>query len=134
MANQESFKLAKIDHDKRQVFGWANVAVRKSGEVLVDRHDHVIPIDVLESAAYDFALHYRDAGANHEDGYYTGKMIESFVVTPEKLEKMGLAPDALPQGWWIGFQIDDDDAWGKIKKGDFEMFSIEGTGLMETVE
>lgn len=126
-------KIAKIDHDKRQVFGWGNVSVRKNGEVIQDWQEHIVPIDELEAAAYEFALSYRQAGANHVKELFTGKMIESFVVTKEKLAAMGLAEDALPQGWWLGFQIDDDASWAKVKSGDFSMFSIEGTAVPEKV-
>lgn len=126
-------EIAKIDHDKRQLFGWANVSVRKNGTVVCDWQEDVMPMDELEQAAYAFALDYRDAGENHTPGVYVGKMIESFVVTKEKLEKMGLAPDALPQGWWVGFQIEDDMVWEKVKKGDYRMFSIEGTAVREPV-
>ena len=56
------------------------------------------------------------------------------VFTKEKMQAMGLPEDALPQGWWIGFYIDDDDAWEKIKSGDYRMFSIEGTGTRVSVE
>jgi hypothetical protein len=32
----------------------------------------------------------------------------------------------LPQGWWVGFKIDDPGVWGKVKDGTYNMFSIEG--------
>lgn len=127
----EPIVVTKIDHDKRQVFGWANVSVRKSGDVISDYQDHIVPIDELEQAAYHFALSYRDAGAEHRDGYLTGKMIESIVFTKEKMTAMGIPDGTVPEGWWIGFQIDDDTAWEKVKKGDYRMFSIEGTAVPE---
>lgn len=127
----EPILVTKVDDDKRQVFGWANISVRKNGHVIRDWQDHIIPPSELESAAYEFALSYRDAGADHRTGHLSGKMIESFVVTKEKLSAMGLAPDALPQGWWVGFQIDNDADWDKVKKGDYRMFSIEGVAVPE---
>lgn len=129
----EPIQIAKIDDDKHQVFGWANVSIRKDGHVVEDYQHHIIPVDELEDAAYEFALSFRNAGADHVQGRVTGKMIESFVVTKAKLTAMGLAEDALPQGWWIGFQIDDNTAWEKVKKGDYGMFSIEGTAVPEEV-
>lgn len=129
----EPVQIAKVDPDRRQVFGWAKIAIRKDGNQLVDWQDDLVDVEVLEDAVYKFALHYRDSGANHQKGVYTGKMIESFMVTKAKLEAMGLPGDALPQGWWVGFQIDDDDAWQKVKKGEYQMFSIEGRAVREKV-
>ncbi len=47
---------------------------------------------------------------------------------------MGIPPGTLPVGWWIGFYVDDDEAWEKIKNGTYKMFSIEGTATRETIE
>ena len=49
-------------------------------------------------------------------------------VTPEKLEKMGLADDALPHGWWVGFKVNDDAQWERVKKSERTGFSIHGSG------
>lgn len=129
----EPVRIAKIDEDKRQVFGWANVSVRKTGSVVLDHQSHIVPIDELEQAAYEFCLSYRDAGAEHQEGYFTGKMIESVVFTKEKIVAMGLPPGSVPEGWWLGVQIDDDTAWEKVKKGEYKMFSIEGTAVPEEI-
>lgn len=124
--------VAKIDDDRQIVFGWANVCVTCKGERLVDHHDEVIDPEDLESAAYDFNLNFRDAGEDHQ-GDVKGRLIESFFVTPEKLERMGLAKNALPQGWWVGFKVDDPDAWDRVKKGHHRMFSIQGVARREKV-
>ena len=42
---------------------------------------------------------------------------------------MGLAKDALPLGWWVGFRVDDDAAWEGVKKGEYKMFSIQGVAV-----
>ncbi len=61
-------------------------------------------------------------------------MIESIVFTKEKLQALGLPENSLPCGcWWVGFQITDDSTWQKIKKGEYNMFSIEGTAQIENV-
>jgi hypothetical protein len=51
--------------------------------------------------------------------------------SPEKLEKLGLPTDALPTGWWVGFHVEDDAAWARVKDGTYKMFSIQGTALRE---
>ena len=58
-------------------------------------------------------------------------MIESIVFTKEKTQALGLPENSLPCGWWVGFQITDDNTWEKIKSGQYNMFSIEGTAQRE---
>ncbi len=117
--------IMKIDDEKRQVFGWASVAVRVSGEVVEDFQDDVIDIEVLEAAAYEYTSHFGTAGEMHEKAD-VGRLIESVVFTKEKAKAMGIPPEVLPQGWWVGYVIHDDSVWEKVKNGTYSMFSIEG--------
>ena len=123
-------RIAKLDSERQIVFGYANVCIRCSGEQVVDSHEDMIDPQDLETAAYDFVLNFGETGENHE-GVAKGRLIESFFITPEKLQKMGLAKDALPQGWWVGFKIFDKKAWQRVKNGDHRMFSIQGFGKRE---
>lgn len=126
MTKKKASPILKIDNDQHLVFGWANVAIRKDGEVVTDSHDDQIDPEELELAAYLFTLQFRDMNERHEE-VTKGKLVESFAVTPQKLEAIGLAKDALPQGWWVGFYVEDDEVWEKVKKGEYSMFSIEGS-------
>lgn len=126
---KQNFNIYKTDDDKRLVFGWANVAIRVDGEQIQDYQDDIIDIDNLEEIAYEYVLNFRASGEVHNpDLRNIGRLVESCVFTPEKMEAMGIPEGILPQGWWVGFYIDDDDAWEKIKSGKYKMFSIEGTG------
>ena len=79
-------------------------------------------------------LKFIDTGERHnKELRKKGKMIESIVFTKEKLQALGLSEDSLPCGWWVGFQITEDSTWEKIKKGEYRMFSIEGTAEKETI-
>lgn len=118
-------RIAKIDTDRQLVFGWASLAVEKSGEVVVDSYDDIIDISDLEDAAYGFTLNFRELNAEHE-GPSRGALIESMVFTKEKCELLGLPPGTVPEGWWCGFYVEDAEVWKKVKNGDFSMFSIEG--------
>jgi len=124
-AEDRRFHIAKIDEDRRLVFGWASVAVKKDGQRVIDSQGDLIAPEDLEDAAYSFVLHMGDANEMHEREAI-GRPVESLVVTPEKLEKMGLPPDALPLGWWLGFHIGNDEAWNRVKKGELRALSIEG--------
>lgn len=119
-------KVAKRDDDKFLVFGWASMAG------VTDSQGDVISIDTLETAAYDFVLNSRAGGAMHEVAV-VATLVESIVFTLEKLAALGLAEDALPHGWWVGFKVTDTEAWQKIKNGDYTMFSISGRAVREDI-
>ena len=125
-------KVLKFDAERQYVFGWASVAITKDGHQVEDLQGDLIDVDDLEQAAYDFARDYRSTGVMHQ-GDVVGQMIESFMVTPDKLEAMGLPPDALPQGHWVGFHIPDAEIFGKIRDGSFSGFSIQGDAVREEV-
>lgn len=126
----EPSKIVKFDNELQIAFGWANVSVRKSGEQVVDSHKHAIDPDDLELAAYSFMLHSREGDEMHTE-QVACRCVESFFVSPEKLEKMGLPSDALPTGWWVGFLVEDAQAWEKVKSGEYSMFSIAGSAVVE---
>lgn len=128
-------RIKKSNEDKKQVFGWANVAVRADGTILEDLQHDVVTPEELEKAAYEHVLSFRSTGERHDPLLrQKGKMIESIVFTKEKLEAMNIPEGTLPYGWWVGYQIDDDTTWAKIKKGEYNMFSIEGTAERQTVD
>lgn len=130
-----SFDILKSDDDKHLVFGWASIAQTADGEMVEDIQKDIIEPEDLEDAAYEYVLNFRDTGEEHLAGYRKkGKLIESCVFTEEKQRAMGLAPGSLPVGWWIGFHIEDEDAWRRIKDGTYRMFSIEGKAERVPVE
>jgi hypothetical protein len=121
----DEMEIQKVDEDRQLVFGWANVAIRKDGQEVVDSQGDSIGPEDLEDAAYLFNLSFRKSGEMHR-GDSKGDLVESFVVTPAKLKALGLDGDALPLGWWVGFKVHDKDVFAKVKAGDYRMFSIQG--------
>lgn len=122
--------ISKTDAAQQMVFGWANVAIRKSGEQVIDLQGDMIDTEDLEQAAYQFNLSYRGMGIQHA-GETVGYLVESFCVTKEKLAAMGLDEDALPQGLWVGFHMPDAGQFQKVVDGEYRMFSIQGTAEPE---
>jgi len=123
--------FTEVDPDKQLAFGWASV-VEMNGMPVIDRQGDVITPDDMEDAAYAYVLKSRKGGNMHAraaDGgpHQVSQMVESFVVTDEKVEKMGL-PEDTPRGWWVGFQIHDPDTWAMIRSGERTGFSIHGHG------
>ncbi len=130
-----SMEISKVDEDKRQIFGWANHAI-VDGQPVVDLQGDYVSIEEIEKSAYGYMLTSRVGGHMHSrigKGYdggpvHVADVVESFVVTPDKLEAMGLSEDALPLGWWVGMQVNDEDVWQKVKSGELAGLSIHGTG------
>jgi hypothetical protein len=128
--------ISKVDTEKRLVFGWCSLSV-VDGQPVIDRQGDFVPLDEIEKSAYRYVRESRKGGDMHRrvakfaDGgpVHTADLIESFVVTPEKLEKMGLSADALPHGWWVGYKVNDDEQWAAVKAGKRLGFSIHGTGV-----
>lgn len=128
-------EISKVDDDKRQVFGWASI-VEMNGEPVVDLQGDYISVDEIEKSAYDYVHKSRKGGDMHKragnDPHHVSDMIESFVVTPEKKEKLGL-PAEFPVGWWVGYQVHDDETWNLVKSGKRTGFSIHGSGTRKAM-
>lgn len=125
--------ISKIDPEQRIAFGWASVAITKSGEVVIDRQQDMIDsIGELEVAVYDYVENSRDAGEMHlRKGI--GALVESIVFTPEKIAALGLPPNSVPQGWWTGYRINDQAVWDGVKDGTYPMLSVHGVAKREVV-
>lgn len=133
--HENNYTITKIDDDKRLVFGWASISCTSDGEQLEDLQKDIIDPEDMEESAYEFVLNFRDTGELHNPNLrQKGKMVESVVFTVEKMKAMGIPEGILPVGWWVGFKIEDDAAWEKVKNGTYKMFSVEGTGQRVPVE
>jgi hypothetical protein len=129
-------KVAKLDTELGLSLGWASV-VMKDNTLVEDRQGDVIEPQELEPAVFDFMKHHRATNEMHAGDEYPDTIVESVVVSPEKLELMFAKfwPDELleqakkhtPTGWWIGSQIDPtSETFQRVKSGELSMFSIEG--------
>ena len=128
--NKPLFTIAKAASAERLVFGFASVSVlSKSGALLTDLHgDEIDPVE-LEKAAYGFMLDFGQSGAMHV-GSDNGRVVESFVTSPEKLQAMGVPEEvakSIGTRWWVGVKLTDDATFAKVQSGEFKMFSIYGT-------
>ena len=125
-------KIAKTDTEQRLVFGWLYVSKKADGTPVTDHSRERIQPHELEKAAYNFVLHSRTAGRSHEE-IGVGRLVESVVFTAEKRKAMGVPDGVLPDGHWVGFKIDEDEAWDGVKSGKFTMFSLGGTALRRSL-
>lgn len=141
---EQLFTIQKVNDEQSLVFGYANVSVSKStssgsgGHTIFDLQKDSIPPDELEKAAYDFVLDFRETDEMHK-GPSVGRLVESIVFTPEKLqafctdpvtsivnkEALEVLKQVLPPRWWVGFKL-DKQAYQAVKSGKYKMFSIAG--------
>lgn len=120
------FNIVKSNDEQGLVSGWANVSINADGSLPLDWQDDVIPPDVLEKAAIDFMLDFRDNGEMHK-GSSKGSVVESIVFTKEKQDAIGIPDGNVPIGWFITVKVFDKDTLAKVKSGEYKMFSIQGT-------
>jgi len=123
---KSTWQIAKTNDEQQLVFGWASVAKDKTGKRPLDWQGDYVDAEVLEKAVYAFALDFREANEVHE-GKTVGTVVESMMFTKEKMSQMGIPEGILPEGWWVGFKIEDAEAYAKVKSGVYKMFSIEGS-------
>ncbi len=120
--NVEIFKSNEFE---KLVSGWASVAKNADGSLPLDWDGDVVTAEVLEKAAIDFMLEYRESGEMHK-GESKGTVVESIVFTKQKMKAMGIPEGTIPEGWFITVKIHDDEVFKKVIDGKYKMFSIQG--------
>lgn len=126
--------IAKTDPERQIAFGWAYVSKRTDGTDVTDHSGEFVDDPaVLEDAAYLFNLDYREGDEGHTETV-KAMLVESLVVTKEKLDAWGLDEKQLPLGWWTGWYIEDAEMFAKVKRGELPMLSIGGFAERETVD
>lgn len=124
---EATLAISKMVPEQRLVFGWASVC-SVNGVQVIDKQDDIIPVDELETAAYDFVLYSREQGDMHNKRD-AGKLVESLMFTPEK-EALGIIAKneagEVIHGWWVGFRVNSDPLWEAHKRGERPEFSIGG--------
>jgi cation transport regulator ChaB len=137
----EAVHVAKVDEDRRLVFGFFSIN-KVGGDLVEDLQGDLIETDTLEGAAYDFVLNARVGGEGHvRKG--VARLVESVVLTYEKQEAIRKCLTGLGiraeldlgcEGWFGGFYVDDDDVWAAVKGGEYPAFSIGGSGKRSPVK
>lgn len=105
---KSNFEIKKFDDEERLAFGWASASLGEDGNIIEDSQGDIIESSDLENAAYKFVKLYREAGEMHERGG-CGILVESIFFTKEKMAAMGIPDGIIPVGWWIGFEVTDDE-------------------------
>ena len=128
-----TINVAKSNEYENLVFGWANVAFTEDGSQVEDEQGHLVDVQELEDAAYNFVVKSYGTGEQHRSEDF-GELVESMVFTKEKMELMGLPAGSLPEAaWWTGFRV-PPEVHKKVRDGDLTMFSIEGGAKLQAVD
>lgn len=129
-------RVVRKDAAQRLVFGFAVLATKSDGGPLVDLQGHAVDLPALERAAYVYveeveggAFEKAAPGGEMHAGEARNTLVESFVITPEKLDALGIGPGTVPLGWWVGYRV-PPDVYKRVEEGARMMFSIEGAGFL----
>lgn len=125
-------KITKVDEDQHLVFGWFSMATDEQGNAIVDSQGDTILIEELEKAAYAYVETSRRGDEMHSVDN-VARLVESCVFTRQKIAALGLPEGSLPQGWFGGFRITNDEVWEKVKTQKYQMFSIGGRAVREVI-
>lgn len=122
-------QFTRVNKASKTAWGWFYVS-KVNGEYVPDHSGDTWDIEDIQKTAHDFVCESRVGGEAH---IWKGgaELVESIVFTKELQDVLGI--DLKKEGWFGAFRILDADLLEKIEKGDYEMFSIGGTGQREEV-
>jgi len=120
-------KVQKAEPERQMIFGWASV-VAKDGNYIIDKQGDIIPISELENAVLNYMLESRDHGVMHSVKG-TGKLVMSFLTTPDFMKAFKLKQEDDQIGWIAGYKIEDPALWEAHKRGLLPEFSIGGSSV-----
>lgn len=84
----------------------------------------------IKKMAHDFI---RNLLANNVDVQHDNKTMGGVSVVESFIARKG-DPDFIEDSWVVGVNIDNDQIWAKVKKGEINGFSLEGLVNYEDVE
>ena len=119
--------IAKAEPERQMIFGWASV-VAKDGKYIIDKQGDIIPVKELENAVLEYMLYAREHGVMHHIKG-TGRLVMSFLTTPDFMKAFGLTQKDDQIGWIVGYQIEDPELRAAHKRGILPEFSIGGSSV-----
>ena len=87
-----NFELKKSVEDKKQVFGWANVAEDEQGNTIEDYQGDSMTSEELEKTAYNYVLKFRDTGERHNPTLRKKRQNDrEYCIHKRKITSIGIA-------------------------------------------
>ncbi len=126
------FEVRKLNEEQRIVYGWLMISKTAEGEDYFDLHGDHIPESVMEKALQEYVIESRRGDDMHSiEG--TAKLVAAMPFTTELKGALGIADGTVPAGAFVGFRIDSEEVWKRVKAGDRTGFSIGGVARLEDV-
>lgn len=123
------FKAVSIDEDQGLVFGWQYIAEDGEGGTVIDHSGEFIPEAEhphFEKAVYGFVEDSRAHRLMHGDED-KGHLVESCMITPEKIEAMKDGTGKMPRvAHWVGYRVTDKAMLEKYRAGELPALSMRG--------
>lgn len=129
--NEMLVPVAKVDTDRRMVFGWGQIVTEK-GQELFDTDNQAIPKVVALDGWLEFAKGNRMLKAMHA-GESRGMIPFIFPMFDDVVKSLGFEPIG-KEGIAVGAFIEDDETLAKFDSGEYSGFSIGGGAVWEDVE
>lgn len=78
----------------------------------------------IEKAAHDYLVNSRTVGIHHQTKSPGSRVVESYIA----LSDMQIGDEIVKKGSWVMVTQHDPDVWELVKNGEFQGYSIGGTG------
>jgi hypothetical protein len=115
------FRVFKADDEKQIVMA---VVIEPEKE---DTQGDWMSAEDIEKTAHLYLTKYRVVGKEHED-IMNAHVVESYIA-PSDIEVEG---EKIKKGTWVlGVHVAEKEDWQKVKKGEYNAFSVGGWGLRE---
>ena len=120
------FQIVKCNMDQKVIFGWASAAALMDATRNENRNNGMNVSEDWESVMHAYAsMCWEKAEQCDLNIQKKARMIESVILTKEKMRVLGIPEGTVQEGWWIGLRVDDDVLWEKMNKGILCTFTIE---------
>lgn len=122
-----TFKIKKLNEERRLVTAWASVVTEPDGKPVVDFEGDIIPIDELEKAFIEaFADGGLKKGGVEHDEIGGVDIVQQFTFSNAEREALGFGKGE--EGGIVKLRVNDDSIWARVKSGELSELSIAGEG------
>lgn len=138
MAFAKEHLMFSIDNDKHIITGPVMIPEKRMWRNNFGGCYVYFSAETIKEAAYRWLIENRNHSFNldHKNDTYSVSIIESWITEDtEKDKSTALGFTDIPKGtWFVSAKVDNDELWSKIKSGEFNGFSIEGTFILGEFE
>jgi len=126
----KEIQFSAINDEKRLLLGAALIPNKKVYRNIDGQEFNIVfTEDTIEACAHSFIKNgfQNQSTENHEVKLQGVSVVQSWIVEDPKLDKSKSFGKTYEKGTWVTMmKVDNDDAWGKAKKGELNGFSIDG--------